>query len=412
MKKIIIIIISLITFSAKAQIITLFAGGGSAALINGVPATSVSIEDPVGGIFDKSGNYYFASDLGGNQILKIDTANRIYIVAGSGMSGFSGDLGQATAAKLYLPNSVAFDAVGNLFVCDAGNNRIRKVDISSGVITTIAGNSGTGGFSGDHGPATAAMLYGPSDICFDKFGNLYIADATNQRIRKVSSSGVITTIAGTGIPGSTGDNGPATAADIHLPMALATDDTGNIFFAGGDHLVRKIILSGIISTVAGKNGYYAYTGDGNPAVGTPIDPVKIGIDRNNELFIADYLNFRVFHVTHNGVIFTIAGNGIQGFTGEGGPATNAELNYPSGIVFDTCGNLFVPTTDGHISEVLINPPCWRTAVPSESLLPNCIYPNPSSTELHVDNMRASTKYIILNITGIIEQRGTLNPHCS
>jgi len=397
----------LVASSVNAQIITLFGGGGTGNPDGGGPAISVSIADPAGGTFDKNGNYFFASCLSGNQIFEIDTVGKIHLIAGNGTSGFSGDGSMATTAELYVPSTVILDTAGNLYICDAGNNRIRKVDATSGIITTIVGTGTTGGYGGDSGLATAAMLYDPQDICFDKLNNLYIADATNQRIRKVDPSGIITTIAGTGIPGTTGDNGPAITAEIHLPIGLAIDDTGNLYIAGGDHVVRKVNTSGIITTVAGVSGYYTYPGDGIPAISAPIDPIRIGIDPSERLVIADYLNYRVFRINSDGLIYTIAGNGIEGYSGEGGAATAAELNYPSGIAYDTCGNLYFPTTDGHISKILFNPTCAPEKVPQLLQSQITIYPNPFSNTLHIDGIESVTKYGLFNIIGIIEQSGVL-----
>jgi len=171
---------------------------GSSGFGDGGPATAAIIPDPIGGAFDQYGNYYCAEAIGGNRIRKVRNTGIITTIAGNGSSGFSGDNGQATAAELSQTDAVRLDSEGNFYIADGNNMRVRKVDAATGIITTIAGSSLTGGFGGDGGPATAALLYGPTDICFDKFGNLYIADEFNQRIRKIDTAGIITTIAGTG----------------------------------------------------------------------------------------------------------------------------------------------------------------------------------------------------------------------
>jgi hypothetical protein len=246
-------------FCVNAQIITTFVGTGTGGSPgdNG-PATAASIPDPCGGIFDQNGNYYFNEEIGGQRVRKVDKTGIITTVAGNGSSGFSGDNGPATAAKLSSPFAVKYDPIGNLYISDNNNMRIRKVDIAMGIITTIAGSSSSGGFGGDNGPATAALLYGPEDICFDRAGNLYIADAFNHRVRMVNTSGVITTVVGTGTAGSTGDLGQATAAQIDHPSGLAIDDTGNLYIADYiDNYVRKVNTVGIITTIAG-NGIGTY----------------------------------------------------------------------------------------------------------------------------------------------------------
>ena len=201
--------------SASAQdIITTVAGGGP----NNVPAVSANIDNPVGVAFDAAGNL-FISVLGNNRIFKVDTSGQLTVVAGIGISGFSGDGGPATSARLSSPYGVAVDGAGNLFIADRFNNRIRKVD-TSGIITTVAGN-GTFGFSGDGGPATSASLRNPQGVVLDSAGNLFIVDLSNNRIRKVDTSRIITTVAGDGIFGFSGDGGPATSASLRNPTGGA-----------------------------------------------------------------------------------------------------------------------------------------------------------------------------------------------
>ncbi len=214
-------ILLLLPSIVRSQTITLFAGNGSSVYSgNGTSAISAGIPDPAGGAFDKYGNYYFADAANSNRIRKIDVTGIITTVAGNGMSGFAGDNGPATSAKLYLPTGVALDTFGDLYIADAGNNRIRKVEITTGTITTIAG-TGTGGFSGDGGPATAAEIWDPLYVCFDKWGNLYIGDVFNNRVRKIDTGGIITTFAGTGSTGFSGNGIPATASNINIPIGLA-----------------------------------------------------------------------------------------------------------------------------------------------------------------------------------------------
>lgn len=401
------IIFLILPFALKAQIISTFAGGGSGG--SGSPATSASIYDPIGGVFDKYGNYYCANGTG-NVVSKVSNMGIYTVIAGNGTAGFGGDDSIATIAEVNEPTAVKLDTKGNIYICDVGDSRIRKVDATTGIITTIAGN-GTAGFGGDNGPASSAMLNYPQDICFDKLGNLYIADCSNFRIRKIDTSGIITTFAGTGIAGYSGDNGPATNAKFSLITGLATDDTGNLYLAGsslGSNVVRKINPAGIITTVAGVNGMYAYTGDGIAATDAPMSPIKIAIDNFGQLVIADNMNDMVFRVNLSGIIYTVAGNGVLGFAGDNGQATAAELNYPSGVAYDSCGNLYIAEANNkRIRKVAFNPACWPAGVLQIVNTELVTYPNPCTDEISIANVKAQTNYVLLNISGIIEQSGML-----
>ena len=278
----------------------------------------------------------------------------ITTVAGNGTAGFSGDNGPATNAELGLPNGVAMDSAGDLFIADS-NDRIREVNHATGVITTVAGN-GVWGFSGDNGPATAAELDGPSGIAVDSAGDLFITDGGNDRIREVNhATGVITTIAGDGIRGHTGDNGPATAAALDEPFGITLDAAGDLFIAdSGNNRIREVNhATGLITTVAG-NGTAGYGGDNGPATAAELyRPSGIAVDAVGDLFIADSGNNRIREVNHaTGVITTVAGNGTAGFSGDNGPATAAELGYPNGIAMDSAGDLFIgDSSNNRIREV-------------------------------------------------------------
>ena len=267
--------------------------------------------------------------------------NIITTIAGSATSAI-GDGGPATSASLSFPQGLAMDKNGNIYVADASHHRIRKIT-RSGVITTIAGTgSGAGGFTGDGGPATATKLNSPACIALDTFGNVYISDMGNHRIRKIDTSGIISTIAGTGTPVFSGDGGPATAAQIGYPFGLAFDAAGNLFVAASyNNRIRKITPSGIISTVAGT-GAASYSGDGGPATSATFNqPINVAIDASGNLLIADYLNNRIRRVTPSGIISTIVGTGVSGFSGDGGPATAAKIWNAFGIAFDIYGNMYL-----------------------------------------------------------------------
>jgi uncharacterized protein (TIGR03437 family) len=275
----------------------------------------------------------------------------IRTVAGNGTQGFSGDNVAAASAALNGPTGVALDSAGNLYVADTSNFRVRKV--SGGVITTVAGN-GTAGFSGDNGPATSAELYWPDGVAVDSAGDLYIADSGNNRIRKVSN-GVITTVAGNGTKGFSGDNGPATSAQLYAPFGIALDSAGNLYIAdSGNNRVRKV-SNGVITTVAG-NGTFSYTpsstlGDNGPATSAQLGPGGVTLDSAGNLFIADQGQSRIRKVS-DGVITTVAGNGTPGFSGDNGAATSAQLWFPEGVAVDSAGNLYIADTYGdHIRKV-------------------------------------------------------------
>ncbi len=275
--------------------------------------------------------------------------------AGTASGGFSGDGGDATAAQIYAPVDASTDGHGNIYVADYGNNRIRRIDPSTGIISTVAGGGST---LGDGGPATAASLYLPTDICFDKFNNMYIADCANDRIRKVSAAtGIITTIAGTGTIGFSGDGGPATAAKINHPGGICLDTAGNVYFGGNDCYIRKItVATGIISTLIG-NGSSGYTGDGGPSTAGRISyPRGLCTDLNCNLYIADNNNNVVRKINAaTGIVTTFAGTGTSGYSGDGGQATNAHLNDPHDICLDPMGNLCIADyANGRIRKVKLS----------------------------------------------------------
>ncbi len=319
-----------------AGIISTIAGTGPSYSYggDGGAATAAALNVPWGVTVDATGNVYIA-DASNQRIRKINTTGIISTVAGGGSSGL-GDGGQATTAMLHLPTGVALDAAGNIYIVDENDNRIRKVT-SGGVITTFAG-----GWVGDGGPATTAALFHPAGVATDALGNVYIADANYSRVRKVSTSGIITTIAGTGEQGYSGEGGQATAAELNYPYAVAVDGQGNVYIADvGNNRIRKVATNGVISTFAGT-GVQGYGGDGNAATTAKFSgPYGIAIDVAGNVYIADLGNERVRKVGINGIINTIAGNGTQGYSGDGGAATAAQLLSPGGIAVDAVGNVYI-----------------------------------------------------------------------
>jgi trimeric autotransporter adhesin len=320
-------------------IITTVAGNGTAGFSgDGGPATSADLREPAAVAVDGAGNLYIA-DFDNNRVRKVSPEGIISTVAGDGTPGFSGDDGPATSAELADPRGVAVDSAGNLYIAD-GNNRVREVS-PAGIITTVAGD-GTPGFSGDGGPATSAQLSSPLGVAVDGAGNLYIADSSNNRLRKVSPAGIITTVAGNGAFSYSGDGGPARSALLWNPEGAAVDGAGNLYVADThNNRVRKVSAAGIITTIAG-NGAYGGSGDGGPATSAELaGPLGLAVDGSGNLYIADYDNIRVRRVSPAGTITTVAGNGVGGYSGDGGPANAAQLNRPSGVAVDGAGNLYI-----------------------------------------------------------------------
>jgi sugar lactone lactonase YvrE len=266
----------------------------------------------------------------------------ITTVAGTGVEGFSGDGAEASAAQLKLPFGVAVDSLGNVFIADSGNHRVRKVT-PGGVITTVAG-TGTAGFSGDNGPAVAAQLNSPIFLALDGAGNLYIADQGNNRVRKVGTDGTITTVAGRSgaalPPPPPGAAVPATSVSLNLPTGIAVDGTGNLYIADQANRVVRKVSGGMITTVAGL-GPEGSGGEGRKYAFTPCG---LAVDGAGNLYIGEVSDHRVSKLT-NGVLTTIAGTGAEGFSGDGGPATAAQLNDPCGVAVDQAGNLYIADVD-------------------------------------------------------------------
>jgi len=340
--------------SAQADIITTIAGQGGVAGFagDGGPATAAKFTYPRGIGKDSLGNIYIA-DTNNNRIRKIDTSGIISTFAGTGTAGFSGDGGSAAAAKLNNPFGVSVDRSGNVLIVDCGNHLIRKVN-TSGIISTIAG-TGTAGFSGDGGPATAAQLNTPSQIAFDSPGNIYIADAYNSSVRKINTAGIISTVAGIGTAGFSGDGGPATAAKFGYSLdGIAIDSADNIYIADTkNNRIRKVNASGIVTTVAGT-GTIAYNGDGIAAASANLNnPYKIGFDSAGNLYISDYYNDRIRKIDTSGIITTFAGNGTLGYSGDGGDATAATIKYPGDIISDNNGNILFADVGNYIVRKVI-----------------------------------------------------------
>jgi hypothetical protein len=337
--------------------ISTFAGNGTAGFSgDGGQAAAASLNFPRGPAYDSAGNLYI-SDWSNQRIRKVAPDRTIATFAGNGTAGSTGDGGPATSAELNSPDGVAFDKSGNVYIVEFGGSRIRKVD-TTGKISTIAGN-GVAGFFGDGGPATSAELNRPENPIFDGAGNLYFNDYGNNRVRKITmSTGVITTVAGNGTAATTGNGGPATSASLHGPVGAVFDTAGNLYITERDgYVVRKIAAgTGIISTFAG-NGTAGFAGDGGPATSAKLNwPYGMAFDTAGNVFVSDVLNNRVRMINvATGIITTVAGNGTAGFSGDDGGAVSAELNEPIEVVTDTAGHLFVgDASNNRIREITLS----------------------------------------------------------
>ncbi len=270
-------------------------------------------------------------------ILAFSKSQNIYTFAGTGTLGFSGDGGPAIAAQISDPSGIAFDLSGNMYFADRSNHRIRKIT-TSGIISTIAG-TGTLGFSGDGGPANIAQINNPYGVAIDPLGNIYFSDNANYRIRKIDLAGNINTIAGTGVSGLLGDGGPANLAQLNSPTGMYIDNSSNIFFIDGN-TVRKIDASGNINRVAGDGGY-GTTGDGGLATAAKFQsPMGVITDAASNVYIADSYSSRIRMINGSGIINTISGDGFPGYSGDGGLANLAQINNPYCLTKDASGNIY------------------------------------------------------------------------
>ncbi len=382
---------------AVVSVISTFAGNGTAGYLgDGGPASSAELHLPFGVALDNAGNVYI-TDTSNQRIRMVAattgtifgqsvTAGDIYTVAGNGTQGYNGDNIPATNAELAIPQGVVVDSAGNLYIADNGNQRIRKVSASTGIITTVVGN-GAQGYNGDNILATNAKLNLPLGLALDSAGNLYIADSGNERIRMVAATtgtmfggtlsttaGDIYTVAGTGTAGYNGDNVLATNAELYAPYDVAIIGAGNLYIADqGNSRIRMVTTgSGIISTVAGT-GTAGYNGDNIPATSAMLDyPYGVAVDSTGNLYIADQGNNRIRMVTAgSGIISTVAGDGTPGYTGNGGAATIAELNTPLGVAVDSAGNLYIADYSNNvIRKVSVNSTFPATSVGKTSVSQN------------------------------------------
>jgi len=411
--KLMLLLVCLAAKQLSAQTITTVAGNGICGYSGDyLMATAAKISTPFSIAKDNAGNMYF-SEKNGYAIRQVNPAGIITTFAGTHTSGYSGDGGPATAANILPPAGIFIDKTGNLYI-SGGGARVRMIDVT-GVITTFAGN-GTATISGDGGPATAAGIGAISSIAQDTAGNILLAGS--YRIMKVNSAGIITTMAGTGIIGYSGDGGPATAAQFNYINQIITDKDNNIYFTDDqNNCVRKIDGNGIITTVAGS-GAGTYAGDGLPATVAKLSqPQGLWKDSCGNLYIADGLAYAIRIVNTAGKIYTIAGTGVNGYSGDGGPATAAQLTEIYNIYLDNANDLYLAMpTNCRIRKIAL-PRCDSLVFPAAvgdvgTNEPGLtIWPNPATNELQLQlNTTGTPAHVaIVTLTGTTARQLVLPP---
>jgi len=377
------------------------AGTGTAgAAGNGSAATSAELNMPGATAIDNHGNIYIA-DTANNEVRKVAPGGTITLFAGTGTAGKSGDGAAATAATLNAPGGVALDAAGDLYIADTGNNKIRMVSAANGFISTVAG-TGTAGYTGDQSTPAAATLNAPMQLAWSPLGILYVADTGNSVVRAIAlNEQLITTVAGNGTPSFDGDGGPGQAAELTNPQGVALDGSGNLYIADtGNNRIREL-SQGYINTIAGQTGS-AFNGDGLASTATLSAPTGVAADLGGNVYVADTGNNRI-RVISSGQIITVMGNGTAAATGDGGTSTLATVSGPQAIALDSTGNVYIADTGNNkIRSIAVssNTLAFKTQNPTEKS------PVQTVAVYNSGNQGLSVSSVILPATGYLEQAST------
>jgi len=350
--------------------VSTFAGSRTTGSADG-QGTAANFTNPYGVCVDASGNVYVA-DAGNNKIRKISPGGLVSTLAGAGQLSPGSADGQGTVARFNNPRGICVDASGNVYVADADNHKIRKIS-PSGLVSTLSG-SGTQG--SDDGQGTAASFNGPTGVCVDASGNLYVADQMNNKIRKISPSGLVSTFAGSGSQGSA--DGQGTAASFYYPHGVCVDASGNVYVADyNNNKIRKISPSGLVSTLAGGVAYGSADGQGMAA--SFRGPNGVCLDASGNVYVADTYNQKIRKISPSGLVSTLAGSGTQG--SDDGQGTSASFNGPFGVCVDASGNVYIADyTNLIIRKITIGS---ANGIETTTISSLNIYPNPAQNILHL-----------------------------
>jgi hypothetical protein len=397
-----VLVVLLFASQVAGQVIVTVAGNGMGGYSgDGGPATNATMNQANDLAFDKDGNFYFSDD-GVPRIRKVTPAGIITTVAGNGSSGYCCDGYPATLAQLKGGGGIAVDKWNNIYYADGSDHRVRKITVD-GIIHTIAG-TGVAGYNGDGIPATDAQLNIPEGIAVDDTGNVYIGDRLNYRIRKINTSGIITTIAGKGVAAFTPDGALADTSAIIGVSCLIVDNQGNVFLPDNNRIRKIVNGTGVLTTVAG-NGTSGYSGDGGSATFASISTIKFTVDSVGNLYLSEGAPERIRKVSTDGTITTIAGTGAAGLENDGAPVLLARLHTPCGIAFRPAGELhYVDKSSARIRKIT---PKWDAAsdmqLSGDALQ---LFPNPARDIVTITS-RVQLTYTLTDVTGSVVTNGTI-----